>query len=452
MTASALAERLIELHSGVASGLPGASTPEISSVRDHAIDQFRLAGLPRMTDEGWRYTNVRALEKSPFAFAGASGELSNEDVAKIAGPCDSHRMVFVDGWFSARHSAIDRLPDGVHLNSLAATLSGSADDLPERLLALIVARLRAQAEHPEHGFLALHAAYSADGAIIRLDEGAKPDKPVELVHISSRQAGQAFSNAANFLIAAPSSEAEIVERFVSVDETDHMTVVSFSGFLDDRARIEHCRVQNESAKAFHIGMNEVEQSADSSYRMHAHAFGASLSRHDVTQRMSDERSTCELNGLYIGNGDQHLDSYTNIIHDCSDATSHEFYKGILDGRSRSVFHGRILVKPDAQRTDAQQQNRNLLLSDGAQANTKPQLEIYADDVKCAHGATVGQLDENAVFYLRARGLDEAQARALLTEAFASEIVDRIEIEPMRDYVEQLVRDKLSHPDGIRAAA
>ena len=197
---------------------------------------------------------------------------------------------------------------------------------------------------------------------------------------------------------------------------------------------------------------KTRQEEGSQYRIFSSSFGALLNRHEVLQSLDGRNAHCELKGLYIGNGNQHIDNYTTIAHESEDATSDEFYKGVLDDRARSVFHGRIKVAPGAQRTDAHQQNRNLILSPNAEADTKPQLEIYADDVKCSHGATVGQLDENAVFYLRSRGLDEAQARAVLTDAFAAEIVRGIDLEPVLNEVSALIQKKLNSGIAIREAA
>ncbi len=445
MKQSPLLDHFINVHGSVSPEFPGASSKRIADLRCQAIGQLKSVGLPRMRDEGWKYTNIRKIEKNSFAPTFSNGHSVD---ASVSSEFDVYRMVFVDGWFDSEQSTITDAPVGVVMTTLAQVLTDAPSSLPVQYSNQLLQCLDAQAQSAEHGFIALNTAFAADGAVIFLGDNAQLDKPIELLFLSSHSAEQVLCNTCNFLFAASGSSATIIERYLSSDATNHLTVSTFSAFVGDGSRLEHCRVQNESLQAFHVGSTHVNQSAHSEYRLHSHSLGASLSRHDVTQELNSEHSVCELNGLYIGNGTQHLDSFTNIVHSSCDAKSSEFYKGILDDRARAVFHGRIRVEQDAQRTDAHQQNRNLLLSRDAEADTKPQLEIYADDVKCAHGATVGELDENAIFYLQSRGLDQRHARSILTKAFASDIVDRIDSEPIREYVNNLVYDKLHHNIGV----
>ena len=255
-------------------------------------------------------------------------------------------------------------------------------------------------------------------------------------------ANEKICNANSLISLKRGASAQVAERFVSLGCTNHLTNASVVVDLEEKARCDHYRIQNESQSAFHIGTGKVSQAAASRYRIYSLSFGALLSRHEITQSLDGVDSHCELKGLSIGDEKQHIDNFTTISHASPNARSDEFYKCILDGSSRSVFHGRVIVHKDSQHTDAQQQNRNLLLSPNAEADTKPQLEIYADDVKCSHGATVGQLDEEAVFYLRTRGLDEVSARQILTEAFALEIVEQIELNSLKEMVMNLAGDKL----------
>ncbi len=446
MKTGALVDRMIEVHGEAAKRLPGASSGQIAGIREQAIGQFKVRGLPRMSDEAWRYTNIRAVEKNEFHLPPKPNGAASQSGAEWAA-FDSHRLIIVDGWFRPDQSvALEELPPGLVVVPLAQVISSSECILPEDLVNQVMQHLGTMANGPEHGFEALNAAFAADGAVVCLKSNVSLDKPIELVFASSDDAASALSNSCNFLFAGPHARATVIERYVSSAQTAHMTVTSFFANVDESARIEHCRFQDESRKAFHIGSTRIRQHSRSNYRLHSHALGASLSRHDVTEELIGEHSACELNGLYIGQGSQHIDSYTNIRHECNHATSHEYYKGILDDRSRAVFHGRIRVAPQAQKTDSHQQNRNLLLSRHAEADTKPQLEIYADDVKCAHGATIGQLEEEEIFYLQSRGLSEAKSRSILTDAFASEIVERIECEAIRDYVAQRVTAKL-HRDN-----
>ncbi len=448
---SALADRMAEAYDAASATLPGASSKRIARIRAEAISRFKAQRLPRMSDEAWRYTNLRSLEKHAFEPARRANSAANVRLDEAA-QFGSHRMVFVDGWLDEERSCLDQLPDGVSLVSLNA-LMADPDGAPDDWQAgQVLEALGALAASPQHGFEALNAAFAADGAIVCLSDNVEVEKPIELVFASSDDAGGALCNTCNFLFAGENSSATIIERHVSSALTDHLTVASFAAFVGEGARVEHCRIQEENQQAFHVGSTRVIQHAHSSYKLHAHTLGASLSRHDVTQELASAHSNCELNGLYVGQRSQHMDHYTTIVHSSCDASSSEYYKGVMDDRSRAVFHGRIRVEKDAQRTDARQQNRNLLLSRNAEADTKPQLEIYADDVKCAHGATIGQLDEDAVYYLQTRGFDEERARSMLTDAFASEIVELIGSAPVREYVGRQVSDKLHRGDhgGRRA--
>ena len=289
----------------------------------------------------------------------------------------------------------------------------------------------------------------ADGAVVKISKSI--EKPIELLFISTGSSKQLL-NLSNFIFAHDSVAATVIERYISLDSTEYLTNTSLIVELGKNSSLKHYRIQNESKSAFHIGRTEVQQTSGSKFRSCSISLGAAIGRHEIEQKLREEKTECELNGLYIGQKRQHIDNYTNIVHEHPDGTSSENYAGILDDNSRAVFHGRIVVAPGAVGTNARQQNRNLLLSRNAEADTKPQLEIYADDVKCAHGATVGQLDEDAVFYLRSRGMGEEEARAVLTQAFTAELVDGIENEHVREHVAQLVRTTLHTEINLKKAA
>lgn len=453
MKVSPLTSHLIEQGRKLIQTLPGSSCEPVMQMRKDALARLESTGLPKMTDEQWRYTNIRSLEKFRFDFARQSvSALDNVDFGEgcLSGT-ETYRIVFVDGWFSPKLSKLDNLPKTVQFRNLADVLDSPADGDPEfREFAL--RELQRMAIDAEHGFTAVGAGFAADGLVIRVGVDTKVDRPLEVICLSCADANSRFSNINGFIHMEQGAEIQFVERYVSSDNTSHLTNSSFVFELEADARVDHYRVQNESESAFHIGSATTRQADCSQYRIFSGSFGALLNRHEVTPSLDGKNSHCELKGLYIGAGNQHIDNYTTIAHESADATSNEFYKGILDDSARAVFHGRIRVAPGAQHTDAQQQNRSLLLSPNAEADTKPQLEIYADDVKCSHGATIGQLDESAVFYLRSRGLEKAQARALLTHAFAQEILRDIKLAPVQAEVSDLVRKKLNLDMSTREAA
>ena len=321
------------------------------------------------------------------------------------------------------------------MGSLAAALADDADRL-EPLLACDV-------EAFASGFEALNAAFWADGAYLDLASGVAIEEPVHLLFIATE--ADVETHPRNIIRAAAGSRVCIIEHYVGSDSAAYFTNAVTRIVADRNAVVEHYKLQEEAGRAFHIAALHAQQGPASHFTSHSFALGGALSRNDITTRFDAEGCVATLNGLYVAGGRQHMDHHTCIDHAKPRGTSREVYKGVLDGAARAVFNGKIVVRPDAQKTDAHQSNRNLLLSEHAEVDTKPQLEIYADDVKCSHGATVGQLDENQIFYLRARGMDEAAARSLLTFAFAEEIVRRADIAPLRARLEALLIDRL--PDA-----
>ncbi|MDE0309733.1 MAG: Fe-S cluster assembly protein SufD [Acidiferrobacterales bacterium] len=453
MKISPLANHFAEQGRRLAHKLPGSSVDSVAQLRKSALARFELTGLPRITDEQWRYTNIRLLEKHLFELSQCSQSSPGDvDINRWRLPeADTYRAVFLNGWFSAELSDLVNLPDSVSVLSLAQILDSSTD-ADSHCFKFALQELQTMSANAEHGFAALGAGLSADGAVVRVDSDASLDKPLELLFLSQDDADSRFCNVNSFIHAGRGARLQLIERYLSLGDTTHLTNSSVTFNLEGDAQVDHYRIQNESESAFHIGSAKTRQKDSSRYRIFSISLGARLNRHEVTQSLDGEHAHCELKGLYIGKGNQHIDNYTTIAHECADATSEEFYKGVLDDHARSVFHGRIKVAPGAQHTDAQQQNRNLLLSRNAEADTKPQLEIYADDVKCSHGATIGQLDENAVFYLRSRGLTQQQARTMLTDAFAAEIVREIELDPVLTEVSNLVQQKLSSDHPVQEAA
>ncbi len=416
--------------------LPGDALPWLRRLRETGLASLLDTGFPTLRQEDWKYTSVAAIAQARFQLvAPASAELTTAQIDRWCLP-DTHRLVFVNGRYQPKASCIGALSAGVSLSSLAQSL---AQD-PEPLQAMLET-----APNPS-GFTALNAAFMADGAVIRLAAGAALDWPVHLLFISTQP--ELAVQTRNLVLAGAGSRVSVIEQHVAIGADTGFTNTITSLVAEREAEIEHHKLQQESLKAFHIAAVHADLRYGSRFTSRAFALGAGLARTDVAVGLNAERASCELDGLYVTGGRQHIDHHTRIDHAQPYGTSREFYKGVLAGASHAVFNGRVIVHPHAQHTDAYQANRNLLLSENAEVDTKPQLEIFADDVKCSHGATVGQLDPAQVFYLRSRGLDDAAARALLVFAFAAEVIERVQIAPLRTRLETLLRQRL--PEQERA--
>jgi Fe-S cluster assembly protein SufD len=355
------------------------------------------------------------------------------------------RLVFVDGRLAPGLGSLEGLPAGVTVKPLRDAVREDA----EALEAVLGRRTRAEA----HPFIALNAALLEEGVFVQVRPGAVAPAPVQLIFLSSG-AGEApvLASPRIVVVAGANSEAALVELYAGVEGGASFTNAVTEVVLGENAQLHHYKLQVEPEASFHMASLHAEQARDSRLASHAFALGGALARNEVHSVFAGEGGECVLNGLYVGHGSQHLDNCTDLDHAVPRCTSRELYKGVLDGRARGTFHGRVLVRPDAQRTDASQTNRNLLLSEQALVDTRPQLEILADDVKCAHGAAVGRLDEQALFYLRARGIPQAEAERLLTYAFASEVVGAVALAPLRARVEQLLASRLpgGAPSEVKA--
>jgi Fe-S cluster assembly protein SufD len=348
----------------------------------------------------------------------------------------------VDGYYAPGLSAPGTLPQGVKLLNLENALQDHAD--------LVLSCLNHQIDGERQALAALNTAFLQDGAFLHLPEGAEVEHPIHLLFLSTAPATLAFTSPRLLVLAEARSKAALVQTCAGPKGQVYLTNALAEVVVGEDAHFEYCKIQQEGDAAFHLDHTRVHESCRSRFTAHSLSLGARLSRNQLDTLLDGEGIESTLNGLYLGGGAQHLDHHTLVEHAQPHGASHELYKGILGGRSTGVFRGRIHVWPQAQKTDAYQANRNLLLSPEAEIDTKPQLEIYADDVKCSHGATVGQLDEEALFYLRARGLDAAQARALLTQAFAGQFLECLGDLALRQYLEAQVADKLAALNGDRA--
>ncbi|MBE0469723.1 MAG: Fe-S cluster assembly protein SufD [Methyloprofundus sp.] len=407
----------------VAALLPGQSVSWLSALRKQALGSFSRQGFPSLREEEWRYTNVSAIEKKRFSPV-AHAEIGAVDVDSL----NIYRLenawtaVLVDGHFSAALSDLEGLPDGVRVLNMASALEQYPEDLQHYFGQAV--------SHEQHGFVAFNAAWFTDGLFIHVPAKVVLSKPVQLIHVVTQ--ADYMSNTRHIIALDEMAQAELIETFIGCDDA-YLSAAVTEVFVGKNADLTLYKLQLEGEKAYHFGGTYVKQEADARFKHHNFAFGGLLARNDIRTDLG-LASDCELNGLYLGVKRQHIDNHTRINHLQPHAISRELYKGVLDQRARGVFQGRVVVAKDAQKTSSEMNNRNLLLSNDAEADTKPQLEIYADDVKCAHGVTVGQLDEKSIFYLQSRCIDEETARNMLTFAFANEMVDKVKIKALHDQI------------------
>lgn len=426
--------------------LPGHELPWLARLRAEALDQFARLGFPSPRHEEWKYTPVKPIEKHAFQLASEfCVGLVEEDLGRaLMSELNAHRLVFVNGRYTPQLSKPGKLPEGVTIGSLGKALA----EQPHALAPY----LGRYADPAANGFAALNAAYMGDGAYIQLAKGAAVAKPIHLLCVSTSQGEPAAHHLRNLLVADAGSQATVIEHYVSLGDAFYLNNVVSEVVLAENANLEHYKLQQESAKGFHVATLQVRQARHSRLKSHSFSCGGSLVRNDINSVLDAEGTYCALNGLYIASGKQHVDYHTRIDHRYPHGTSREFYKGVLSGRARAVFNGKVYVHPDAQQSDAEQSNKNLLLSKDAEVDTKPQLEIYADDVKCSHGAAVGQLDEQMLFYLRSRGIKDEIARGMLTYGFAHDIVERMDIAPIQALIEDILITKLPHAAHMKELA
>ncbi len=412
----------------------GRSLPWLQKLRRDSFARFCETGFPTLRDEDWRFTSVAAIAQTPFQLAGhtALPEPSQLEAWRIEGA--ACRLVFVNGRFAPELSPVDGLPSGVRVRGLGTQLIENPEAVERHLGAYLGVRRDA--------FCALNTAFAEDGAYVHLPRGVVLEAPLHLLFVSVGDGAASMSHPRNLIVAEENSQAAIIEDYVSLDGGTVFCNAATELVAGDHAVLSHYLIEREHTEAFNISTLRIQQGQAANVASHSILLGGALVRNNVHPVLAGEGGECLINGLFVGNGRQHLDNYMRVEHASPHCASRQFYNGILDGRAHGVFHGRIIVHKDAQKTDAKQTNRNLLLSDNAQIDTKPQLEIYADDVKCTHGATIGQIEEDALFYLRSRGLDEASARKLLLVAFASECLDRMREGIARGYVEALVNQSL----------
>ena len=407
----------------------------LDDLRARGAARFSALGIPTVRDEEWRFTSVAPIAATEFRPAPplTASAVELDSVLYADAPV---RVAVVNGRFSDELSRLDGLPRGVKAGSLAAAIV-EHPDVVQRYFGQI-------ADFGTRSFVALNTAFVQDGAFVYLPDGAVLETPIELLFVSAANGAATISHPRVLIVAEAGSQVRLVETYVGAGGTYFANAVS-EIFVGENAVVDHYKVQQETFDAFHVGSLHVHTARSANFSSHSFSVGGRLVRNDIVAILDGEGGDCTLNGLYLADRDRLIDNHTQIDHAKPHCGSHEVYKGILGGKAKAVFNGKIVVRPDAQKTDAKQTNRALLLSDDATINTKPQLEIFADDVKCTHGAAIGQLDEDAIFYLRARGLTFAEARDMLIHAFAGQILERVQIEPLRQALEtelfaQLARD------------
>lgn len=404
---------------------PSGGPAWLADLRTRARNAFERQGIPTTKHEEWKYTSLRPIAEGFFAMATPS-TVRHEDLDEATYVADAIRLVFVDGRLAVGLSS--PTPAGLAVT----TLANDPQSFEGRLGELI--------DLDRHPFGALNTAHFEDAILIRIAKG-RLELPIELVFASTGSAGSVCLPRL-VIVAEDEAEATISETYVTVG-AGGLTCPVIETFVAPNAILEHIKVQRESTKAFHIAVHQVRQERDSTYRHFSVTYGGRLTRNDLEVFLNGSNLHCRMDGVYVQNGEQVCDNHTRLDHAFPHCDSFEVYKGVLDGHARGVFNGKIFVHQDAQKTDAKQTNQAILLSPTASIDTKPQLEIFADDVKCTHGATVGQLRDDALFYLRSRGIPRADATALLVYAFAAEVLEKIENETIREVLERLLYEKLA---------
>ena len=429
------------LHPWLAAARPQSGPRWLQDLRERAASRFSALGFPTVRDEEWRFTNISPITTNNFRPADADAPLSEQQLGALLYADAPNRVVVVNGWFRPELSRTQGLPAGVRAGSLARSINSELQAESE-----IVQRYLGQL--PELGtraFDALNTARLDDGAFVYVPDGIVLEQPLQVMFVSTSASTHPTIHHPRLLVVVGSNaQVRIVETYVGTPGVYFANALT-EVFVAENAVVDHYKVQEESRDAFHIASMHVHALRSATFSSHSFTLGGKIVRNDVVSILDGEGAECTLNGLYLADGDRLVDNHTTIDHAKAHCPSHEIYKGILGGRARAVFNGKIIVRPDAQKTDAKQTNRALLLSDSASINTKPQLEIFADDVKCTHGAAIGQIDEDAIFYLQTRGLTFDEARDMLIHAFAGEILDRVRIDALKGALEtelytQLAKD------------
>jgi Fe-S cluster assembly protein SufD len=409
----------------------------LENLRERAASSFEALDFPTTRVEEWKYTNIAPVLKTAFRqmFDMGVHDVTVERIEPfLCAEAKGSRLVFINGLFSRRLSDLSELPESVVVCNLS--------EVPAEYAKVVSDHLGVYADYRDQVFTALNTAALGDGAFVHIPKGRTLEKPVHLLFVSTASE-PTVSHPRALIVAGEASIATVIESYVSLGEDTYFTNAVTEVFTAPGARLDHYRLQEESEQAFHIATTQVNQQRGSNYTSYAISLGGEIARHNLNVALTDEAIETTIDGLYVVTGNQHTDNHTVIDHQKPHCASHQLYKGILDGRGRAVFNGKVFVREGALLTDARQLNKNLLLSAEAHVDTKPELEIFADDVKCSHGATVGQLEDEELFYLASRGIGQEKARALLTYGFAEDVISKIKLKSIREQLDRIVLDKLN---------
>lgn len=434
-------ERWLTQFAEIEASLPGASQAWVRDARKQGIRHFQQTGLPTLRDEAWKYTSVAAITKRDYLLADqARYDLTSSDLEafRFTG-LETCERVFVNGHYCPDLSCKGEIPAGMMIENIAASLEKGGQPLT--------------LQAGDNVFASLNNAFMSDGLILQLADNTVVEKPVHLLFVSTESEQPVMIYPRVEIRLGVNSKVTLIEHYVSHGAAKNLTNALTNIVAGENSQIEYYRLQDESLDAYHIANVFIDQKQDSKVTSHSISLGAALARVDIVVKLAAEKAETKLNGLFMGQGRQHTDHHLLVDHLSPHTRSDQYFKGVLNNASRGVFNGKVIVHEGAQKIESNQVNRNLLLSANAEIDTKPELEIYADDVKCAHGATIGQLSETELFYLQSRGIDEEKARSILTYAFADDVISRMRLGPVQDYLEQKVVGQLSgagqHIDDIR---
>lgn len=419
------------------SKLNGQSKTFLHDIRKDALTKLKDLHFPTIKDEEWKYTNIAPLMKENFVLPEKveATKIDEEFIYKNSfTDFDYDRIVFINGKFSPQFSIIGELPKGAVIGSLAKAITENTE---------IVKKYIGKYSKVEHAFTAMNQTYSTDGLFVYLPEGKMLERPLQVFFVNGNENEKILSIPRNLVIAESGSSGKIIVNYVGVNNNSYFTNTLSEIHVDVNANLDYIKIQSEKKNSFHIDKTDIYQDKGSIFNHYSFAFGAALSRTDISSVLDNENIECHFYGIYLGKDKQHLDHHTFVDHAKPNCMSNEVYKGILDDESRGVFNGQILVRPDAQKTNAYQSNKTVLLSDKATIDTKPQLEIFANDVKCSHGATIGKLDEEAYFYIRSRGVEDKIAQSMLIHAFAADVIEAVNIEQLRDQLNHKLFETLN---------
>jgi len=417
--------------------LNGKDNSFLKDLRQDALNQLSVTDFPTLKTEEWKYTNLNKILSTEFLHASSveKFELTKKDIDKFAEKdFDHHLLVFVNGIYIEELSEVHDLPKNAFIGSLSEGIKFKNEIVKNHLGKLI---------KDKTAFDHLNDSYIIDGYFIVIPDGVILDKPIQILNLSGHPNELTFNTPRNIILVGKNSQVSIINKYVGIEGNKYFTNSVSEIFVDENAVVDIYKIELEDAQSYHIERTEVFQKANSVFSHYNFTFGGSIVRNDINSKLDDENIECNFNGLYIGKNDQHFDNHTFIDHAKPNCNSNELYKGILDDSSHGVFSGKILVDKDAQKTNAYQSNKTILLSEDASIDTKPQLEIYADDVKCSHGATVGHLDETALFYILSRGIPEEKAKSMLITAFAEDVVSKVKIKELKDKLNHLLFEHLN---------